>query len=202
MEYLMSFDFNKITVDNAWLLGFIYADSTIGNHLGKRIVRLFHKNQNLLENVKEHYSIPYKIGSQVNGKSKVYFIRFADQDFVGSLEQLGFFENKSQLTVPEMSIQAEKNFIKGFFTGKGSYFKEKESNVSGLKIIYRSKTLINDISNLLSKHCDVSPKEPFCNFIKNEYSCQIKYVGEEYTKIKDFLNHKFKFKANNPTYWY
>ncbi len=132
---LAPYNINDISPDRAWLLGFIFSDSTIGNHLGKRVIRLYHKDKSLMLTIKEHFNIPYKVCKQVNKTTTVYFIRFADADFMNSIERLGFSQDRTLLKVPKMDIKRTKYFIRGFLKGKGSYFQET-NGTRGYKVIY------------------------------------------------------------------
>lgn len=190
-------DFYRINKDNAWLLGFIFADSTIGIQQGKEVVRLFHKDLKLLELVKEYYQIPYKIGKQNHKNSTVYFIRFSDPKFVDSLVLLDFEKDRTELAIPKMSKVATESFIKGFLAGKGSFFEENNTDNYGVKVIYRSEVFIMDMAYLLSQYCKVRIARPHCRKIKNVTSCEIKYVGEECDRIKRFIDSGFVLKANS-----
>ncbi|MBN2745261.1 MAG: hypothetical protein JXR34_00910, partial [Bacteroidales bacterium] len=138
------------------------------------------------QDIKEYFNIPYKVCKQVNETTTVYFIRFADTDFVNSIERLGFSQDRTHLKVPAMHIECAQSFIHGFLKGKGSYFHET-NGTRGYKVIYRSKKFINEIANLLSHFCGVKIHNPHCRFIKNRLSCGIKYVGKEYDLINEFI---------------
>jgi hypothetical protein len=185
------FDFYEINEAKAWLLGFIFADSTIGYDRDVRKVRLYNRSKELLEDVRDYYWIPYKVGEQRNTNNTLYFIRFSDPNFVESIEFQGLDEDRSKLRIPQMNSRNTKAFLKGFIKGKGSFFKEQETGVQGIKIIYRSEVFIKEVAQQLSQICNVNLARPHCRMIKNCVSCQIKYVGSDYLKIKKFLGSGF-----------
>lgn len=184
---LSPFNINDISPDSAWLLGFIYSDSTIGDHLGKRVIRLFNKDKNLMQNIKKHFNIPYKVCKQESETTTVYFIRFADADFVSSIESLGFAKDRTHLKVPAMNVECTQSFILGFLKGKGSYFHET-SGTRGFKVVYRSEKFINEIANLLSHFCSVRIHKPHYRLIKKHISGEIKYVGKEFGIVNNFIS--------------
>ena len=193
MSKKMVFDFVEISKETAWLLGFIYSDSTIGVHQGKTIIRLYNKNRELLENIKEYFSIPYKVTEQVNQDATLHFIRFSDPDFVESIESYGFAKDRSTLSVPDMDDDCKKYFICGFIQGKGSFYKEENIRNYGFKIVYRSESFVTELADYISQFCGVKIAKPHCRMIKNHVSCELKYSGKECDKIKEFIYSNYLF---------
>jgi hypothetical protein len=187
MEKKIKLNFLKITKRNAWLLGFIYADGLIRTERGKKVVKIYNKSYELLKAVKEYYQLPYEVIHQKNSKNIVYLIRISDQVCVNSIVNLGFQEDKTDLLIPQMDDASMKMFLKGFLKGKGSYFQETKREVYGFRVIYRSKSLINNISIELSKHSNVKLVNTYYRKIKNVTSCEIKYLNFECDKINIFL---------------
>jgi len=180
----IAFDFEEINIYNAWLLGFIFADAGIYYQRDTRIIKLYNKDKLLLEKIKLIYNLPYKVVEQKNTKNILYFIRISNPEFIDSIVKYGFEKNKDRLRMPKMSKRCEKVFLSGFIQGKGSLFEEEKSNNYGIKIVYRSEMLIEDIVKSLNKNYDSKHVNPYCRRIKNEISCCIKYVGKECDNIE------------------
>ncbi len=187
MNIGIPFDLYILNDDKAWLLGFIYADATISRVNGQDVIRIFNIDQGLLEEIKFHFAIPYKVGKQVNKTTTVYFLRFANPVFVDSVESYGFQKDRTDLTIPKMSVIHTRRFVQGFLKGKASYFQEKDHGTYGVKIIYRSTSFINDIAKYLARVCKVKIANPHCRIIKNKRSCEIKYVGQDCDKVRSFI---------------
>ncbi|MCW3804338.1 hypothetical protein [Plebeiibacterium marinum] len=187
MSFYIPFDFYTLNNDKAWLLGFIFADATISKINGQNVIRIFNIDQGLLEEIKYHFVIPYKVGKQVNKTTTVYFLRFANPHFVDSVESYGFQKDRTDLTIPRMSSVHTRRFIQGFLKGKASYFEEKESRNYGVKIIYRSNSFITEVAKYIAKTCNVKVANAHCRIIKNKTSCEIKYVGVESDKVHSFI---------------
>lgn len=181
------FNYDIISNENSWLLGFIFAEATIGIQQGSKVIKIYNKDKILLEKIKEKYQLPYKVTEQRNKNNIVYFIRISDQDFIKSLETHGFAKDKNELKIPQMNFDTEERFLKGFLEGKGSYFHEKDTLAYGFKVVYRSKSLVQDIANKIALHCNVRYANLSCRFIINQTSCQIKYVNSECDLIREFL---------------
>lgn len=182
----MPFNYNEITIKNAWLLGFVFADGTIGKHQGIDVIKIYNKDENLLENIRYVYKIPYVVTPQTNYENLVYFIRISDPDFVTSVQQLGYRKDKEGLRIPLMDEECMKMFLRGFLRGKGSDFYEK-TGLKGYNINFRSQTLINDVSRNLSIHSGVKEKEAIRQQGKNLITYSLKYRNGERQKIKEFL---------------
>ncbi|PTN07414.1 hypothetical protein C8N47_1176 [Mangrovibacterium marinum] len=180
------FEQSKLDKEAAWLLGFIFSDSTIGEHQGRTVIRLYNKNKELLDNIVEYFGLPNKVTKQVNQTTTVYFIRFGNQDIVSSIQAYGFQKDKTNLCVPDLDDECRKAFTLGFMQGKGSFFREEAGNY-GFKIIYRSESFIKEVAELISFYCGVKVARPHCCLIKNYYSCQIKYVNSDCDRVKEFL---------------
>jgi len=186
----MPFNFNRINRQNAWLLGLILADGTIGIQQGKKVVKLYSKHKGLLEKIKNTYQIPYTVTCQRNILNVMYFIRFADSEFVDSIEKWGFKKDKTNLRIPIMKEPVSREFLRGFLKGKGSFFTEAKTGIHGFKVVFRSRVFINDIATAITDHCQVRVANPHCRKAKNVISCQIKYVGGNCEKIKRALDLK------------
>ncbi len=189
MYKYMTFDLYKLNNDLAWLLGFIFADATISKINGEKVIRIFNIDQTLLEEIKSHFAIPYKVGKQVNTTTTVYFLRFAKPEFIDSVESYGFQKDRTEITIPNMTAIHTRRFVQGFLRGKASIFEEKESRNYGIKIIYRSHSFITEIAKYIARVCNVKVANPHCRLIKNKTSCEIKYVGKECDKVRKFIEN-------------
>lgn len=181
------YNFEKITNENAWLLGFIFADATLGYQKKDKILKIYNVNKQFLEDIQQHYKFPYKVCKQRNTNNELYFIRISDQEFITSLELLGFKKDKTHLTIPKMDIVCSKLFLKGFLKGKGSFFKETKSKTYGFKVVFRSENFIIQIAELIANYCDVKKANPHCRLAKKTISCEIKYVNSSCDKIVNFI---------------
>lgn len=185
------FNYQKITKENAWLLGFIFADATIGMQQKQRVIKLYNKNFELLYKIKEAFQLPYKITEQKNKNNTVFFIRISNSEFIKSVELQGFKEDKSKLELPKMTKACTKLFLKGFLKGKGSRFFETTRPVYGFKVIFRSESFINEIAQIISEYCNVKVAKPHCRKIVNVTSCQIKYVNSDCARIVNFIESEY-----------
>lgn len=186
-KYIMPFNYNIINEQTAWLLGFIFAESTIGFQQGYQVVKVYNKNKELLNQIRDFYKIPYKVTTQNNKENTVHFIRISDQSFVKSIENLGFIKDKSNLVFPNMTKECELQFISGFLLGKGSFFKEEKTNVHGFKIVFRSRSFIHELSKKIAFYSLSKVANPHCRKIVNIVSCELKYVNVEADLVANYF---------------
>ncbi len=90
-------DFSELNREKGWLPDFILSDSTIGEHPGRTVIRLYNKDTNLLHSIVEYFNLPNKVTKQVNKTTTVYFIRFSDKDIVSAIQSLSFGKDRTNL---------------------------------------------------------------------------------------------------------
>lgn len=195
----MPINFNKITPFNAWFLGFLYAEATLGIQENKRFIKIYNKDRDFVLSIKNLYGIPYKVTTQANKNNTVYFIRIGDQLFIDSIEKIGFKKNKDLMHFPVLNKLSTIQFMKGFIKGKGSFFQEKKRNNYGFKIIYRSKLFMDQMAIKIAEFTRAKHAKTYLREIKNVVSCELKYNTIDCDLIKEFIEENQQFHTTNPT---
>ncbi len=129
----------------AYLIGIIATDGNLSSD--ERHIVITSKDKDLLEDIKQSFSLSTKIGSKANGSSeeKKYFVlQIGDKHFYNFLVSLGLTKNKSK-TIGKLKIPKKyfSHFLRGCVDGDGNIdiYSHKESTQKQLRIRLASASL-------------------------------------------------------------
>lgn len=165
------------TQDKAYILGLIYSDGYIEKVESKHYahhITLHRDDLYLLELIQQKFPF-YKIVKHSNDKN-AYRLLCSNKELCLDLMTNGVYprksyENKENLHIPSIPENLISHFIRGYFDGDGSVFKQKLGNTK-IEIGGTSFSLITEIIHLL-----------YNNRITVNLRC--KYIGEGLRK-QDF----------------
>lgn len=149
------------TPEKAYVLGFIYSDGTIGKYAnGYHIGICQHEDETyLMEKILDLFPFFGPIREHSNPGHIV--MSCASKDLYEDLCKNGVFpqkskENRFNLRFPKLPIELQSHFIRGYFDGDGSVYKQKVGNtkfeIGGtcfymitdlIKILYDNKITVN-----------------------------------------------------------
>lgn len=158
------------TPEKAYVLGLIYSDGYVKYNNGYHHTIVLHNDDvELLELIKQKFPF-YNLRKHTYKSMK---LESCSKECVIDLYNNGVFErkstdNKDLLRFPEISKELQSHFIRGFFDGDGSVFKQKLGNTK-IEIGSTSFNIITDIIKVL-----------YDNRITVNLRC--KYVGEALRK--------------------
>lgn len=149
------------TPEKAYVLGFIYSDGCIGeyNH-SYRIDIVQHKDEEyLIDKIQQLF--PFFKKSNYTNKGMAFELVNNQKALFEDLKALGVYPNKSNenrynLRFPNIAKELQSHFIRGYFDGDGSVYKQKVGNtkieIGGtcyymitdiIKILYDNKITVN-----------------------------------------------------------
>lgn len=152
--------FNCIdTEEKAYWLGFIFADGCIyikdQNSKALKItlqigdIDFLRKFINSIEgnfDVKEIQKFSY---GKVRKFCEVYF---KCKEMVTDLEKYTTPNKTNTVKMPDIPIELERHFLRGFADGDGSFYCGKKSNRKSFEIVSNSPKMLEDIRNILMKN--------------------------------------------------
>ena len=147
--------FEKIeTEQQAYLLGFLYADGFVGNEKfnnivvqvkDEEIVTMFKKAIDFTGDIRE-----VKSAGGFSNSSQHYSLNFSSEKMASDLRSLGLYPGKSTTmsTLPNIPNELYRHFVRGYFDGDGSICVSNRTSyhtVGGERKKYTYKTYILDI---------------------------------------------------------
>lgn len=120
--------------DSAYWAGFLAADGSVGKN-GSVTLSLAARDYNHLLLFKKHCCAEHPIGKQLAKSSSGQFsesvrLTVTSKDWVQSLEKLSIVNRKTfTLTFPEMPLEAQRHFMRGYFDGDGCWHRTKRGGV-------------------------------------------------------------------------
>lgn len=180
--------FDKQTPESLWVLGFIFADGSLGK--GYRI-ELTQKEPEILQKINVLMNSNYPITKRHNGgwsKEDIYRLRINSKRLYIALEKYGLHPNKSlDIKFPELDKSIINHFIRGYFDGDGSIYiiskiiKGKRYLSLRTKII-GSKKFINKLKSIIYQHYGINGS---LNIIKRNK--EVRYCTQKTKKLMDIL---------------
>ena len=206
-KYFNNHYFDKIeTEEQAYILGFIYADGYISsNTFG---VKVDTKDIDIIEKIKSALQSEHKIVRGINrnntasGENTEYvMLSINDSYFVSKLQELGVLYNKSKiLTFPHfLDKSLIRHFLRGYFDGDGSVYitqnNPKFSLVGTKEFLETALTYIkenvNTKSNIHKNKTIYDIQIGGRNLIKQVYKYLYEdatiYLNRKYLKFKDLI---------------
>lgn len=146
--------FDNWSEESAYVLGYLFADASIYRGEGDRYEIIVSASRlETLSLVKELLGAEHPV--RVKSPNS-YQMRIGSKVLVEILDRFGLTENKTtNLTYPEVPLEYESHFIRGYFDGKGSFMIENNrrivSNFSGASYqfieILRDRLIVHGLNN-------------------------------------------------------
>lgn len=146
--------FSTWTEQSAYVLGYLFADGSIYRGDGSRYeIIVSASREETLNIVRDLMEAEHPIRQK--GPNS-YQMRIGSKVLVEVLEAFGLTENKTlNLTYPEVPLEMERHFIRGYFDGKGSFMIENNrrivSNFSGACLGFieslRDRLILHGLAN-------------------------------------------------------
>jgi hypothetical protein len=187
----------------AYLIGMIATDGNLSPD--ERHIVVTSKDKKLLENIKERFLLPTKIGSKSNGISrekKYSVLQIGDKNFYNFLVSIGLTKNKSK-TISKIIVPRKYffHFLRGCLDGDGNIdiYTHKESNHKQLRIRLASASseFLNWIAKEINENCAsvggwiYSPKNKSWHVLTYGKKDSIEILKRIYKNKTLFLERKF-----------
>lgn len=193
----------KWSASFAYLIGIIATDGNLSSD--ERHIVITSKDKELLQDIKESFSLPTKIGTKANSSSpeKKYFVlQIGDKHFYNFLLSIGLTPNKSK-TLGKLSIPKKyfPHFLRGCVDGDGNIdiYNHKESTHKQLRIRLASASyeFLNWISKEVQQNCGsvggwvYSPKNKSWHVLTYGKNDSVQILKTIYKNKTLFLERKF-----------
>lgn len=185
--------FTTLNNETAFLLGYIFADGFLGFHknTGLNYIRIYSKNKYKIENIKHIFQSKAKIvhiKEKYHGEIKqgeLFYLHVGNEIIIEDLIDLGMVEKKNnQIRFPYLPTELYPHFIRGAWSGKGSFSIYKKSILSTFSI--GSISFITDLEKHLRSKGLAKIKINLNKFSKKP-SYQIRYSVSDTKKLYDYL---------------
>lgn len=180
--------FEKInSIDKAYFLGLIYADGSIHYKKAEMKLPLQEKDKIILD--KFNYYInsnkPLRINkAKIKNRSNMYSFVIENRKIIEDLKKLGVLPNKeSNIKFPYfLKEKYISHFIRGFFDGDGSIYKQGSSLVFNFT---GTHNMINSINELLSKKFSIELRKIYKRHKDRDHNMgyQISWYGKKISKL-------------------
>ncbi len=166
-KYSINDDYNLLSHNGAWLLGFVAADGClpINNSSHNRIViSLSAVDRDVLELIKHelNYTGPiYEYEASLNGKMyPEVSLAFTSKKLRAQFEQYGIVNKKTFLLkhLPNLPDEYMVDFIRGYFDGDGSIYWDSSKNGLKLSITSTNKEFLEEINKFLHSYLSLKYK--------------------------------------------
>lgn len=141
------------TLEKAYVLGFIYSDGCIGTHNHSYLTEIVqHKDEEyLIDKIQKLF--PFFRKSNYTNKGEAFELVNNEKALYEDLLSLGLYpqksnENRHRLRFPNISENLQSHFIRGYFDGDGSVYRQKVGNTK-IEIGGTCYYLITDIIKIL-----------------------------------------------------
>jgi hypothetical protein len=117
--------FDKIDTQNkAYILGFIYADGCLSKNKSEVIIKLHHKDENILNIFKYEMKSEHPIKRITSYKNHQSSFRFSSKKIYKRLSDIGLTPAKTfTIKFPQIDKDFTRHFIRGYFDGDGCLYK-------------------------------------------------------------------------------
>lgn len=194
--------------EKAYWLGFIMADGYTkldkNNNPAQTTIEISKKDINLLDafkkSIKSNYIIRERSRTTVTGKiSEVCSITISSHHLTKQLVSYGVVPNKTYIGFINEEIFGENeelifHYLRGYSDGDGTINKNKGNYV--FKLVIRSKSILNTITNWIKKYCNIDPK---ITIWENTYRLSIQnkkdyfiFLEKLYKNANIYLDRKYQ----------
>lgn len=194
--------------EKAYWLGFIMADGYTkldkNNNPAQTTIEISKKDINLLDafkkSIKSNYIIRERSRTTVTGKiSEVCSITISSHHLTKQLVSYGVVPNKTYIGFINEEIFGDNeelifHYLRGYSDGDGTINKNKGNYV--FKLVIRSKSILNTITNWIKKYCNINPK---ITIWENTYRLSIQnkkdyfiFLKKLYKNANIYLDRKYQ----------
>lgn len=194
--------------EKAYWLGFIMADGYTkldkNNNPAQTTIEISKKDINLLDafkkSIKSNYIIRERSRTTVTGKiSEVCSITISSHHLTKQLVSYGVVPNKTYIGFINEEIFGDNeelifHYLRGYSDGDGTINKNKGNYV--FKLVIRSKSILNTITNWIKKYCNIDPK---ITIWENTYRLSIQnkkdyfiFLKKLYKNANIYLDRKYQ----------
>lgn len=194
--------------EKAYWLGFIMADGYTkldkNNNPAQTTIEISKKDINLLDafkkSIKSNYIIRERSRTTVTGKiSEVCSITISSHHLTKQLVSYGVVPNKTYIGFINEEIFGDNeelifHYLRGYSDGDGTINKNKGNYV--FKLVIRSKSILNTITNWIKKYCNIDPK---ITIWENTYRLSIQnkkdyfiFLEKLYKNANIYLDRKYQ----------
>ena len=199
------------SIDNeekAYWLGFIMADGYTkldkNNNPAQTTIEISKKDINLLDafkkSIKSNYIIRERSRITITGKiSEICSITISSHHLTKQLVSYGVVPNKTYIGFINEEIFGDNeelifHYLRGYSDGDGTINKNKGNYV--FKLVIRSKSILNTITNWIKKYCNIDPK---ITIWENTYRLSIQnkkdyfiFLEKLYKNANIYLDRKYQ----------
>ena len=199
------------SIDNeekAYWLGFIMADGYTkldkNNNPAQTTIEISKKDINLLDafkkSIKSNYIIRERSRTTITGKiSEICSITISSHHLTKQLVSYGVVPNKTYIGFINEEIFGDNeelifHYLRGYSDGDGTINKNKGNYV--FKLVIRSKSILNTITNWIKKYCNIDPK---ITIWENTYRLSIQnkkdyfiFLEKLYKNANIYLDRKYQ----------
>lgn len=194
--------------EKAYWLGFIMADGYTkldkNNNPAQTTIEISKKDINLLDafkkSIKSNYIIRERSRTTVTGKiSEICSITISSHHLTKQLVSYGVVPNKTYIGFINEEIFGDNeelifHYLRGYSDGDGTINKNKGNYV--FKLVIRSKSILNTITNWIKKYCNIDPK---ITIWENTYRLSIQnkkdyfiFLEKLYKNANIYLDRKYQ----------
>ena len=194
--------------EKAYWLGFIMADGYTkldkNNNPAQTTIEISKKDINLLDafkkSIKSNHIIRERSRTTVTGKiSEICSITISSHHLTKQLVSYGVVPNKTYIGFINEEIFGDNeelifHYLRGYSDGDGTINKNKGNYV--FKLVIRSKSILNTITNWIKKYCNIDPK---ITIWENTYRLSIQnkkdyfiFLEKLYKNANIYLDRKYQ----------
>ena len=189
--------FKRWTYENAYILGFIFADGSLENspYIRGKYLRITNTDLPIISRIKTALKSCHHIGiaPATGNRKEKYSLRIGSKEIYKDLGRIGLRPNKSlNMQFPEIPRRFMGDFIRGYFDGDGTICFEWEKNKSKnrLKVIFTSgsKDFLLRLSEVLQEPCAGYSAKVY----DSRRSYQLIYRSRQAVNVLNFMYDRIK----------
>ena len=182
-KYLLNDNYDLLSHNGAWLMGFIAADGYLPNTKGARnriVITLAKKDEEILYRVAEDLEFTGNLHDYVYTLGTTHIetsLAFASKTIRNKLESYGIVNNKTYKLehLPDIPDESMIDFIAGYFDGDGSVYKKHKGLACNFTCA--SKQFLIEINDFLVRYLNLHED---CGRIRSDHNVfQLRYYRQE-----------------------
>lgn len=142
------------TQNKAYILGFIYADGCLSKNKSEIIIKLHHKDEDILNIIKSELKSEHPIKRITSYKNHQSVFSFSSKKLYNGLSKIGLTPSKTfTINFPKLNDELIRHFIRGYFDGDGCLYKGgKNKKLNFFNIFTASFDFKEGICDYLSRN--------------------------------------------------
>lgn len=201
-EYNHSYFESIDTEDKAYFLGFLYADgSIVTNKRNSLYLKIHPKDEHILKDFIKCIDGEMKIWKQKN--RDICQILISGKKIIQDLIRHGLHQNKTfSLKYPDIPIELERHFIRGYFDGDGCIRIKKDKRdgkeIGDMRFVGGSIEMLNSINERMNflfgtkKNSLYGPKDKNYKFLGWASMTDIENIYDGFYEDSNFYLHRKK----------